>query len=328
VPTGKRKERILVTGGAGFIGSHVADAALAAGHTVAVLDDLSTGERALVPPEAAFYEGDICDAAFVERVFSEFEPEVLNHHAAQMDIRRSVADPVFDARVNILGTLTLLTAAVRHRTRRVIFASTGGACYGEQEAFPAAEDHPLCPVSPYGTAKVAVETYLGAFYAMYGLSYAALRYANVYGPRQNPFGEAGVVAIFASRLLREVEPVINGDGRQTRDYVYVGDVVAANLAAIEGPETIRANIGTGRETSVTDLYQGLVEAVGWGGEAEHGPAKPGEQQRSVIDPVLAWETWGWRPQVPLSEGLGRSVAYFRVQAEGVDPDRRIRGDGF
>jgi len=324
----KLPKRILVTGGAGFIGSHVADAALAAGHEVAVIDDLSTGERALVPPGAHFYEGDICDADFVERVFAEFQPQVLDHHAAQMDVRRSVTDPVFDARVNVLGTLTLLSACVRHRTGRVVFASTGGACYGEQESFPAAEDHPLRPVSPYGAAKVAVETYLETFHAMHGISYAALRYANIYGPRQNPFGEAGVVAIFTSRLLRGIEPVINGDGQQTRDYLYVGDVVAANLAAVDGPETIRVNIGTGRETTVTRLYEHLTGIVGRGGEAEHGPARAGEQQRSVIDPVLAWETWGWRPQVPLAEGLDRTVEYFRAQAEAGESERRIRGDGF
>ncbi len=327
MPRAADSKRILVTGGAGFIGSHVADAYLAAGHTVAVLDDLSTGERALVPPAATFYEGDICDRDRVRKVFDEVRPELLNHHAAQMDVRRSVADPVFDARVNVLGTLTLLGACVEYRTRRVIFASTGGAGYGEQEHFPAAETHPLRPVSPYGAAKVAVEKYLGAFHAMHDVSYAALRYANVYGPRQSPFGEAGVVAIFTSRLLQEQEPVLNGDGLQTRDYVFVEDVVAANLAALDAPETISVNIGTGRETTVVELYRALVGAVGWGGAQHHGPAKPGEQQRSVIDPVLAWETWGWRPQVPLGEGLKRCVAYFRQQARGTDSTRRNRGDG-
>ncbi|MFO7768691.1 MAG: NAD-dependent epimerase/dehydratase family protein, partial [bacterium] len=251
--------RILVTGGAGFIGSHVTDAFIARGHAVAVLDDLSTGDPALIHPGAEFFEGDIRDAERVEDVFRSFRPDVLDHHAAQMDVRRSVADPRFDAEVNILGSLTLLDACVRHGTGRVIFASTGGAIYGEQERFPADEGHPADPVSPYGAAKLAAEKYLNVYHTLHGLSYAALRYGNVYGPRQNPFGEAGVVAIFTHMLLEGEEPVINGDGLQTRDYVYVGDVVAANLAALEGTGSLVVNIGTGRETTVVDIYRGVVE---------------------------------------------------------------------
>ena len=320
--------RILVTGGAGFIGSHVADALLEKGHEVAVLDDLSSGEEALLPPDATFYEGDVCDGELVERIFAEFRPSVLYHHAAQMDVRRSVADPGFDATVNILGTLNLLDACVRHEAERVVFASTGGAIYGEQTLFPAPEQHAADPISPYGVAKLSVEKYLRAYHAIHGLTYAALRYANVYGPRQSPFGEAGVVAIFTHALLQEREPVINGDGLQTRDYTYVGDVVAANLAALDGPETIVANIGTGRETTVVDLYRGIADAVGWGGEERHGEAKPGEQTRSVIDPVFAWETWGWRPQVTLDDGLRRTVSYFRRALEVAGPGARIRGNGW
>ena len=319
--------RILVTGGAGFIGSHVADAYLQQGHEVAVLDDLSTGDRNLLHPGAPFYEGDIRDEELVNRVFGEFKPDVVNHHAAQMDIRRSVADPRFDAYVNILGSLVVLDACVMYGVRRMIFASTGGAVYGEQERFPADETHPTDPVSPYGVAKVSVEKYLRAYHEVHGIGFAALRYANVYGPRQNPFGEAGVVAIFTHQLLNTTEPTINGDGLQTRDYIYVGDVVAANLAALDGPETIVVNIGSGKESTVLDIYHGLVEAVGWGGAENHGPAKPGEQSRSVIDPVRAWETWGWRLQVPLEEGLKRTVRYFRRAAEIGGPDERIRGDG-
>jgi UDP-glucose 4-epimerase len=256
----------------------------------------------------------------------EFKPAILNHHAAQMDVRRSVADPSFDAEVNILGTLNLLGACVRHDTKRVIFASTGGAGYGEQVHFPADELHPADPVSPYGVAKISVEKYLRAFHEMHGIGFAALRYANVYGPRQNPFGEAGVVAIFTHCLLQQKEPVINGDGLQTRDYIYIGDVVAANMAALDGPETIVVNIGSGKESTVLDIYEGLVDAVGWGGKENHGQAKPGEQARSVIDPLKAWETWGWRLQVPLEEGLKRTVRYFREEAESGSSDNRIRGD--
>ena len=320
-------KRILITGGAGFIGSHVADAYLQQGHSVGIVDDLSTGDRDLIPPGAHFYEGDIRDGKFIEKTFAEFKPDLVNHHAAQMDIRRSVDDPRFDAEVNILGTLVLLDACVRHGIGRVIFASTGGAVYGEQERFPADETHPTDPVSPYGAAKVAAEKYLHSYHRVHGIGYAALRYANVYGPRQNPFGEAGVVAIFTHHLLEQREPTINGDGLQTRDYIFVGDVVAANLAALDGPETIVVNIGSGIESTVLDIYRGLVEAVGWGGEEKHGPAKPGEQSRSVIDPVKAWETWGWRLQVPLEEGLKRTVRYFRRAADDGGSGGRIRGDG-
>lgn len=320
------QRRILVTGGAGFIGSHVVDTFLDHGHEVAVIDDLSTGERDLLPSDVTLYEGDIRDTDLVERAFVDFRPDLLNHHAAQMDVRRSVADPGFDADVNILGTIKLLDACVKHQVRRVIFASSGGAAYGEQQSFPAPESHATDPVSPYGVAKVAVEKYLKAYREIHGIGFAALRYANVYGPRQNPSGEAGVVAIFAHALLQKREPTIHGDGLQTRDYVYVGDVVGANLAAIEGPETIVANIGTGVESTVLDIYRGVVSAAGWGGAEGHGPAKPGEQRRSSIDPVFAWEVWGWRPQIPLDDGLARTVRYFKQAAEEAGPGRRTRGE--
>lgn len=319
-------KRILVTGGAGFIGSHVTDAYIEAGYEVAVVDDLSTGDPGLLHPDALFFKGDIRDGKFVSRVFRKFQPQVLNHHAAQMDVRRSVEDSRFDAEVNIVGSLVLLDACVEHGVERVIFASSGGAAYGEQTVFPADETHPTNPVSPYGVSKVAVEKYLGSYHEIYGINFTALRYANVYGPRQNPFGEAGVVAIFAYSLLQREEPVINGDGLQTRDYIYCRDVVAANLAALAGPEAAVVNIGTGTELTVVDIYKGLVDAVGWGGEEVHGLEKPGEQRRSVIDPVLAWETWGWRQQIPLEEGLSRTVRYFRQVLDGGKPYARVRGD--
>ncbi len=305
--------RILVTGGAGFIGSHVVDRYVADGHEVTVVDDLSTGKRAQVNPRAAFHHLDILDPA-VERVFAEGRFDVLNHHAAQIDVRKSVADPIHDARVNILGTVGLLDLAKRHGVKRVVFVSSGGAAYGEQVRFPADEDHPLNPVSPYGVGKVAGEHYCYYYQAVHGLPYVALRYGNVYGPRQDPHGEAGVVAIFTSRLIDGQSCTINGDGAQTRDYVYVGDVVEANVAAADlgreasGP----VNIGTGVETDVNTLYGRLAEAVGRPATPVYGQAKAGEQRRSVIDPARAARMLGWRPRTALPEGLARTVAFFRA----------------
>jgi UDP-glucose 4-epimerase len=225
--------RVLLTGGAGFIGSHVAEHLLARSHEVVVVDDLSSGKRENVPEGVRFFEEDIRSGC--EEVFRDFRPEVLCHQAAQMDVRRSVREPDFDAGVNILGTIRLLQNCVEYRVGRVIFASTGGAVYGEQEEFPAPEDHPQYPVSPYGVSKLAAERYLHFYHVQYGIPYAALRYANVYGPRQDPHGEAGVVAIFCGNLAAQKVSTINGSGEQTRDYVYVGDVARANVLALEGP---------------------------------------------------------------------------------------------
>ena len=305
--------RILVTGGAGFIGSHVVDAYVAAGHEVIVVDDLSTGRRENLNPRARFHQLDITDPAVVDLV-RDARPAVLNHHAAQMDVRRSVTDPLFDARVNILGTVNLLEGARRANVRRVLFVSSGGAVYGEQEAFPAPESHPTNPVSPYGVSKRAGELYAFFYQAEYQLPFVALRYANVYGPRQDPHGEAGVVAIFSGRMLRAEPVAVNGDGKQTRDYVYVGDVARANFLALESTATGPFNIGTGVETDVNALARLLLEATGGRSQVRHGPAKPGEQRRSVVDCRRAAEVLGWRPQVPLAEGLGRTVEWFRAQA--------------
>jgi UDP-glucose 4-epimerase len=302
--------RILVTGGAGFIASHMVDAFVAAGHQVSVIDDLSSGRRENLNPQARFYQLDVQDAGVAD-VFRREQPEVLCHHAAQIDVRRSVADPVFDARVNLLGLLNLMEHGRQNGLKRVLFASTGGAIYGEQETFPAAETHKLAPLSPYGIAKLASERYLFFYQMSYGIPYAALRYANVYGPRQNPHGEAGVVAIFAEKLLRGEQPIINGDGTQTRDYVYVGDLVRANLAALQSDFTGAVNLGTGIESDVNVLFRHLRTLCGSTAPERHGPAKPGEQRRSVIDNTLAQRVLGWRPEVNFENGLRQTVAFFR-----------------
>jgi len=307
--------KILVTGGAGFIGSHVVDAYLAAGHEVVVVDDLSTGHRENLDPRARFHQLDVADPRVLECIRDE-RPAVVNHHAAQMDVRRSVADPQFDARVNIVGTINVLEGARRANVRRMILVSSGGAVYGEQEAFPAPETHPTNPVSPYGVSKRAGELYAFFYQTEYQLPFFALRYANVYGPRQDPHGEAGVVAIFAGKMLRGEPIVVNGDGRQTRDYVYVGDVARANLRALERECLGAVNVGTGVETDVNTLARLLLEATGSRSEVGHGPAKQGEQRRSVVDCRRAAEGLGWRPEVSLAEGLRHTVEFFRKRSAG------------
>ena len=302
--------KILVTGGAGFIGSHVVDAYVGAGHDVIVVDDLSTGKRENLNPKARFHQLDVADPRAIDLVRDE-RPAVMNLHAAQMDVRRSVADPLFDARVNILGTVNLLEAARKANVRRVLFVSSGGAVYGEQETFPAPESHPTNPVSPYGVSKRAGELYAFFYQAEYQLPFVALRYANVYGPRQDPHGEAGVVAIFSQRMLRGEPITVNGDGKQTRDYVFVGDIVRANLLALESTATGPFNIGTGIETDVNELARLLIAASGSRSDVRHGPTKAGEQRRSVVDARRAAEILGWRPETPLAEGLRRTVDWFR-----------------
>lgn len=307
--------RVLVTGGAGFVGSHVVERLVARGHRVAVVDDLSTGRRENVPEGVCFYRADIRSGC--GEVFEEFRPEVLCHQAAQMDVRRSVREPDFDAEVNVLGFVRLLKNCVEQGVGKVLFASTGGAIYGEQRAFPATEDHPQYPLSPYGVSKLAGERYLHFYRAQYGLSYVALRYANVYGPRQNPHGEAGVVAIFCKNLAAYKPSVINGTGEQTRDYVYVGDVARANVLAVEGDvEPGAYNIGTGVETNVNRLYEALRRIYGRDLPPRYGPAKPGEQLRSCVSPALAEKVLGWRPKVDLTTGLEETARYA-----GLHPSR-------
>ena len=307
------RETVCVTGGAGFIGSHVSEAFLAAGHRVLVIDDLSGGRRENLPPEAELHVLDIRSPE-ASQLIETAGVSVLAHFAAQMDVRRSVADPVFDAEVNVLGSLKLLEAARKGGVRQVLFASTGGAIYGEQDVFPATEDHPARPVSPYGVAKLAVERYLFFYHTAYGLDATCLRYANVYGERQNPYGEAGVVAIFLDRLLAGRTPTINGPGLQTRDYTHVSDVVRSNLAALGRPGFHVYNVGTGIETNVNELYTEIARAVGSQAPAEHGPAKAGEQQRSVIDAALAHRELGLPAPLPLAQGLARTAAWFRERA--------------
>jgi len=284
-------KHVLITGGAGFIGSHLVDAYLQRGWRVSVIDDLSTGDRRNLNPRAQFYEADVRNADI-----AELRPDVISHHAAQMDVRRSVADPVFDADVNVLGSVRLLQKAAEIGVKRFIFASTGGAIYGEPLFAPQTEAHPTYPLSPYGCAKLAVEHYMSYFRAVHGLSTIALRYANVYGPRQNSKGEAGVVAIFIERKRRGEQATINGDGEQTRDFVYVGDVVAANMAVSESSDAGPLNVGTGVETSVNQLAALL------GINAAHGPAKAGEQRRSVLASKFG--------RTPLADGLRETVAWF------------------
>ena len=302
--------KILITGAAGFIASHIVDAYLERGHEVFILDDLSTGQTRNVNPRATFHQVDIADARAV-KLIEQIKPDLLNHHAAQMDVRHSVADPQFDARVNILGFINILEACKNAGTKKIIFASSGGAVYGEQDTFPAPEGHPTRPSSPYGVSKRTGELYLSYYHQAFGLPYIALRYANVYGPRQSNKGEAGVVAIFISLLLAGKGPVINGDGKQTRDYVYVGDVARANVAALESPYVGEINIGTGVETDVVTIFQLLRDGVGSKLEARHGPAKIGEQRRSCLAAQRAADIFGWRPQVSLREGLERTVADYR-----------------
>ncbi len=300
----------VVTGGAGFIGSHLVDALLAAGRRVLVVDDLSTGRRENLPEEAELHAVDIRSEE-AARLVAESGVDVVFHLAAQMDVRRSAADPTFDASVNILGTLNLLQAAVAGGVRQVVFASTGGAIYGDQEVFPAAEDHPARPLSPYGVSKLAGERYLYYFHREHGLDAVCLRYGNVYGERQNPHGEAGVVAIFLGRLLAGEPCTIHGDGLQTRDYVHVADVVRANLGVAGRPGFATYNVGTGIETSVVELYRRIAEAAGADAEPVHGPGKPGEQRRSSVDPSRLIAECELPAPAPLAEMLPATARWFR-----------------
>jgi UDP-glucose 4-epimerase len=301
--------KVVATGGGGFIGSHVVDALVDRGDQVIVVDDMSSGSPDNVNSGAELHRLDIRSSAAAELI-RRVRPEAVSHHAAQMSVPRSVAEPVFDADVNLMGSLNLLEAACDVRAR-FVFASTGGALYGDADVLPTAETYPAWPVSPYGVSKLGFEHYLHCFRAERGLSYAALRYANVFGPRQNPHGEAGVVAIFCLKLLAGEQPVINGDGLQTRDFVHVADVVRAHVAALDQDVSGHFNVGTGRQCDVNTVFQLLAETLGATVEARHGPARPGEQRTSALDCSLIAERLGWRPQMELEEGLADTAAWFR-----------------
>ncbi|NOY77130.1 MAG: SDR family oxidoreductase [Calditrichaeota bacterium] len=302
--------KVLVTGGAGFIGSNIVDALISAGHKVVVVDNLYMGRLKNLNPKAKFYLLDL-RADELEKVFALEKFDAVFHEAAQMDVRRSVENPIFDAEVNVLGTLNVLQNSVKNGVKKIIFASTGGAIYGEQDYFPADENHPNRPVSPYGITKLTVEKYLYFYKLTYGLQHVILRYANVYGPRQNPHGEAGVVAIFIEKMLLGEQPIINGDGTQTRDFVFVDDVVRANLLALDYPESDVFNVGTAIETDVNTIFRELNTIIGKNIPETHGPAKEGEQQRSVIDYSKTKKLLGWEPKVSLQEGLRKTVDYFK-----------------
>jgi UDP-glucose 4-epimerase len=305
--------RILITGGAGFIGSSVAAGYIGAGHDVTIVDDLSTGRMENIPPEAHFFKADIRDFAQLGRIFSEVSPDVVNHHAAQMDIRRSLREPLFDAGVNILGTLSLLEACVQHSVKKIIFASSGGAIYGEPKQLPATESTQELPISHYGVAKLAVERYLHAYKHLYGLPSVVLRYANVYGPRQNPHGEAGVVAIFTGQMLHGEVPTIFGDGSKTRDYVFVDDIVAANLLALSRQESGIFNIGSGIQVSDYGIFDAIRRCVGFTLEPKYASRRAGEVEFIALDPTAASIGLGWRPKVGLLDGIGKTVEHIRSQ---------------
>jgi UDP-glucose 4-epimerase len=302
--------KVLVTGGAGFIGSNLGDRLVEEGHQLVVLDDLSSGKRDQVPATANFYQMEL-DSRWLDRVIEREKPDAVCHLGAQISVRRSVEDPVFDARVNILGSIGLIQACRSQDVKRFIFTSTGGAIYGDADEIPTPETYAAAPISPYGTSKLSVEHYLHCFRSLYDFSSAALRLANVYGPRQDPHGEAGVVAIFSRALIEGRTATINGNGRQTRDYVYVGDVVEAFVRALRSDAQGSFNVGTELETDVNQLYEEIARAVGTSATSEHGPGRPGEQKRSCVAIAKIGQSLGWEPRVTLQAGIEKTVDYFR-----------------
>jgi len=308
--------KILVTGGAGFIGSHVVDLFLEKGYEVIVLDDLSTGRASNLNPQARLYQMDIRDPK-IRNIFETEKPDYISHHAAQMDVRRSVAQPLFDADVNILGSINLIECAKEFGVKRFVYISTGGAVYGEPERVPCEETDPINPICQYGASKHTVEHYLFMYHVNYGLKYTVLRYPNVFGPRQDPHGEAGVVAIFTGKMLAGEPVTINGDGEQTRDYVYVGDCARANYLAVTVDHKPGIyNLGWSRPTSVNDIFSSLTKATGYSLPANYGPAKVGETRHIYLNAAKANRELGWEPKLNLDDGLANTVAYFK-EAERV-----------
>ena len=306
--------RILVTGGAGFIASHVVDAYITAGHIVAIADNLSTGSQENINPAARFFNLDIRSPDLAS-IFDRFKPDVVSHHAAHIDLRRSVEQPAVDADINVIGALNVLDNARRCGVRKFVFASTGGAIYGEPTRIPAQETDPALPSSPYGANKLLFEHYLRIFQSLHGLDYTVLRYANVYGPRQDPKGEAGVVAIFSLALLKGQSPIMFGNGTKTRDYVYVEDVAEANVMALTHGSGKVFNIGTAREVSDAEVFETIRSAVGWSGTPRYDAIRPGEVIRIALDNDRASRELGWVPRVRFEEGVSRAVAFYRANLE-------------
>ena len=303
--------KILVTGGGGFVGSHIADAYVEAGNDVVVLDDLSRGRKENINPKCRFYSCDIRDRKAIEKIFSAEKPAVVNHHAAQMDVRRGVREPLYDAEVNILGGINLIETAIANGVKRFLYAGTAGAGYGEPDRLPVPEDYPVNPITPYGISKHTVEHYLFTFRFLYGLDYVVLRYGNVYGPRQSSQGEAGVFAIFSEQMLGGVQPVIYGDGTKVRDYVYISDVVAANVAALERGTSEIFNISSGVQTTDQEVFDFVRDLLGKSIRPQYVQHRPGEIDRICLDISKAERLLGWKPQVSLAEGARQTVAYFQ-----------------
>ncbi|MFC1963362.1 NAD-dependent epimerase/dehydratase family protein [Chloroflexota bacterium] len=310
--------KILVTGGAGFIGSHVVDALINLGHEVVVIDNLSSGRRENLNPAAKFYELSIRDES-LSAIFEQEKPEIVNHHAAQIEVRKSTDDPVFDAEENILGSLNVIVNSLRSGVKRIIYASSGGAVYGDPEYLPADEKHPVNPVSQYGVSKHAVEHYLYLYSVLHGIEHIILRYANVYGPRQNPHGEAGVISIFAALMLSGQRPSIFGPGDKTRDYIHVSDIVKANILALEKEKNAIYNIGTGVETSDQEIFDTLAKVLGYSGTPIYAPVRTGEVYRICLNADNARQELGWSSKIALEEGMEQTAEYYRVLARSSPP---------
>jgi UDP-glucose 4-epimerase len=318
--------RILVTGAAGFIASHVADAYVGLGHDVVIVDDFSRGRECNINPRARFYRVDIRDRQALERVFEKEQPEVVNHHAAQMDVRRAVREPIFDASVNILGSLNILELAVSFKSRRIIYISTAGAAYGEPTELPVPENYPINPITPYGISKHTVEHYLYTFSALYGIEYVVLRYGNVYGPRQSSKGEAGVFAIFCEQMLSGLKPTIYGNGKKYRDYVFIDDAVEANVLALARGTHEIFNIASGVPTTDYEVFRQIRDHLGMIGlEPRYADKRPGEIDKIILEISKARQILNWDPKISLSEGAKHTVEYFRQTAKGIGPCADGRG---
>ncbi len=303
--------KILVTGGAGFIGSNLVDALIEQGHNVVIIDNLSTGKKENINKKAKFYKANIQDKN-IEGIFKKEMPDIVDHHAAQIDVRKSVADPGFDAGINIIGLINLLQLSSKYKVKKFINVSSGGVIYAEGAKLPIKEDEKKGPISPYGISKLTGEYYVNFFHKIYGLKYTTMRYSNVYGKRQDPMGEAGVISIFSNLLLQNKQPTIFGDGKQTRDYVYVKDVVSANVLAMEKGDNEAFNIGTGIQTDVTALFKTMQDIIGFKGEPVYAPSRPGELLKNCLDNSKAKKLLGWQPRYTLKEGMKETIEWVKT----------------